>query len=91
MVSIIEWLGASGVFLNILPEIARGFQLPFSQNVMSFLDYDKDKKVEAGGTLRRSRVWIVPLMMALVNEPHALKPASFIVWEKRSHTLVLVI
>ena len=32
----------------------------FSQNVVAFLDYDMDKKVEAGRALRRSRVWPVP-------------------------------
>jgi len=79
-------LGASGVFLNILPEIAKGFQLPFSQNVMSFLDYDKDKKVEAGGTLRRSRVWTVP-HNGFAKKLLALKPASLILSEKNDHIL----
>ncbi len=44
--------------------------------LVSFLDYDVAKRVEAGRTLRRSRVWSVPRLMALVKKIHALKPAS---------------
>ena len=56
----------------------QGFQLPFSQNDnrVSFLDYDVAKRVEAGRTLRRSRVWSVAHITAFVKKPHALKPAS---------------
>ena len=69
-------IGGQWSFCQHSPEIARSFQLPFSQNVVSFLDYDKDKRVEAGRTLRRSRVWGVSQMTMLAKKLHALKPAS---------------
>ncbi len=55
---------------------------------MSFLDYEMDKMVEAGGTLRRSRVWLVS-HNGFAKKRHALKPASSILSEKNDHILWL--
>ncbi len=54
--------------------------------LVSFLDYDMVKRVEAGGTLRRSRVWIVP-HNGFAKKLQSLKPASSILSEKNDHIL----